>query len=89
MEKKVKTVANPTNPQRLELILIEMQKTDTVTVKLDNVDEEGEDEVSQIFYPCSCTIRAKCQTPKCSCYANSSKCSVLCHNGQTKCTNKM
>ena len=85
-------MANPLSPVRLQNILKEMEQMEKEEV---SCEDEGEDEVSMIFYgdeeldeescktsqePCYCSRNSKCQTKKfCLCFKNNVTCVPMCH----------
>ena len=90
IEGKVKTVANPCNVKRLELILEEQLSRDQVRSLDDEEVEEdvGVDEVTIIYYNESCECINMCKTKKCPCVLNNTTCSEDCHIKNLKCKNK-
>ena len=74
------------------MILEQLQRMGMNGETKDELNEDGEDEVSLYFYGngCNCGKTAKCKSAKCICYVRETKCNVECHADQEKhnCANK-
>ena len=87
MEGKLKTVANPLSPTRMELILSEINvKCQEDKQTREEVDLElHDDDVSIHFYgvTCDCSKQSTCTKLSCLCKKSGLQCNSLCHNGES------
>ena len=92
LEGKLRLLANPHSEKRMELILKQLEVSDSQASKPECEDaENGEDEVSFMYYGenCSCSKNSMCKSSKCLCFLRGELCSTKCHvDLKNKCTNK-